>query len=110
MPAPDGSQADHGAVPGLDRDLGSGATLASLALILSAGGLGLNSIAVSRIEGAGGAGLIALATQFILLATLVAGSGLRTSVAHQPTASPVLVGRAVRRETCPGDPRARSRI
>jgi O-antigen/teichoic acid export membrane protein len=83
MPAPDGSQAEHGAVPGLERDLGSGAALASLALILSAGALGLNSIAISRIEGASGAGLIALATQFIFLATLVAGAGLRTSVAHR---------------------------
>ena len=83
MPTPDGSQAEHGAVPGLERDLGSGAALASLALILSAGALGLNSIAISRIEGASGAGLIALATQFIFLATLVAGAGLRTSIAHR---------------------------
>ena len=45
------------------------------ALIISAGALGLNSIAISRIEGASGAGLIALATQFIFLATLVAGAG-----------------------------------
>jgi O-antigen/teichoic acid export membrane protein len=83
MPAPDGSQPEHRAAPGLDRDLGSGAALASLALIVSAGALGLNSIAISRIEGASGAGLIALATQFIFLATLIAGAGLRTSIAHR---------------------------
>ncbi|MGH2925610.1 MAG: lipopolysaccharide biosynthesis protein [Solirubrobacterales bacterium] len=83
MPAPDGSQPEHRAAPGLDRDLGSGAALASLALIISAGALGLNSIAISRIEGASGAGLIALATQFIFLATLIAGAGLRTSIAHR---------------------------
>jgi O-antigen/teichoic acid export membrane protein len=79
MPAPDGSQWEQGP----DRDLGSGAALASLALIISAGALGLNSVAISRIEGASGAGLIALATQFIFLATLVAGAGLRTSIAHR---------------------------
>ncbi len=83
MPAPDGSQPEHRTAPALDRDLGSGAALASLALIISAGALGLNSVAISRIEGASGAGLIALATQFIFLATLVAGAGLRTSIAHR---------------------------
>ena len=65
------------------RHFGTGALLASLALFVSAGALGLNSIAVSRIEGAGGAGLIALATQFILIVTFVAGAGLRTSIAHR---------------------------
>src|SRR5207244_3557750 len=59
---------------------------ASVALFISAGSLGLNSIAVSRIEGADGAGLIALSTQFILLATFVAGAGLRTSVAYRVSA------------------------
>jgi O-antigen/teichoic acid export membrane protein len=83
MPAPDGGQLELGAAPRLGRDFGSGALLASLALIATAGALGLNSIAVSRIEGADGAGIIALATQFIFLATFVAGAGLRTSVAHR---------------------------
>ena len=83
MPALDGGQLKLGAAPRLDRDFGSGALLASLALIVTAGALGLNSIAVSRIEGADGAGVIALATQFIFLATFVAGAGLRTSVAHR---------------------------
>jgi O-antigen/teichoic acid export membrane protein len=82
MPAPDGGPPQF-AAPTLDRDFGSGAALASLALVISAGALGLNSVAISRIEGASGAGLIALATQFILLATLVAGAGVRTSVAHR---------------------------
>jgi O-antigen/teichoic acid export membrane protein len=83
MPAPDGGQLELGAAPRLGRDFGSGALLASLALIVTAGALGLNSIAVSRIEGPDGAGIIALATQFIFLATFVAGAGLRTSVAHR---------------------------
>jgi O-antigen/teichoic acid export membrane protein len=83
MPALDGGQLEPGAAPRLSRDFGSGALLASLALIATAGALGLNSIAVSRIEGADGAGIIALATQFIFLATFVAGAGLRTSVVHR---------------------------
>jgi O-antigen/teichoic acid export membrane protein len=83
MPAPDGGQLELGTAPRLGRDFGSGALLASLALIVTAGALGLNSIAVSRIEGPDGAGIIALATQFIFLATFVAGAGLRTSVAHR---------------------------
>ena len=86
MPAPDGGQLELGAAPRLGRDFGSGALLASVALFISAGSLGLNSIAVSRIEGADGAGLIALSTQFILLATFVAGAGLRTSVAYRVSA------------------------
>jgi O-antigen/teichoic acid export membrane protein len=86
MPAPDGGQVELGAAPGLGRNFGSGALLASLALLISAGALGLNSVAVSRIEGADGAGLIALATQFIFLATFVAGAGLRTSIAHRVSA------------------------
>jgi O-antigen/teichoic acid export membrane protein len=83
MPAPERGQLEVGAAPRLGRDFGSGALLASLALIATAGALGLNSIAVSRIEGPDGAGVIALSTQFIFLATFVAGAGLRTSIAHR---------------------------
>jgi O-antigen/teichoic acid export membrane protein len=86
MPAPDGGQLEFGTAPKLGRDFGSGALLASLALIVTAGALGVNSIAVSRIEGPDGAGVIALATQFIFLATFVAGAGLRTSVVHHVSA------------------------
>jgi O-antigen/teichoic acid export membrane protein len=71
-------QAGAASQPG--RGFGSSALLASLALAGSYAALGLNSISISRIEGADGAGLIALSTQFIFLATFVAGAGLRTSV------------------------------
>ena len=65
------------------RQFSSSAVLASLALVGSFAALGLNSISISRIEGANGAGLIALSTQFIFLATFVAGAGLRTSVTYR---------------------------
>ena len=65
------------------REFGSGAFLASLALAGSFGALGLNSILISRIEGADGAGLIALSTQFVFITTFVAGGGLRTSVTYR---------------------------
>jgi O-antigen/teichoic acid export membrane protein len=65
------------------REFGSSALLASLALAGSFAALGLNSISVSRIEGADGAGLIALSTQFVFIATFVAGGGLRTSVTYR---------------------------
>jgi O-antigen/teichoic acid export membrane protein len=81
--APDAVQAPVGAAPGPPREFRSGALLASLALVFSFCALGLNSISIARIEGAGGAGLIALSTQFIFLATLVAGAGLRTSVTYR---------------------------
>jgi O-antigen/teichoic acid export membrane protein len=64
------------------RDFG-GAMPATLALVGSFGALGLNSLAISRIEGAEGAGLIALSMQFIFLGTFVAGGGLRTSVTYR---------------------------
>jgi O-antigen/teichoic acid export membrane protein len=64
------------------REFGS-AIPASLALVGSFAALGLNSLAISRIEGADGAGLIALAMQFIFLGTFVAGGGLRTSVTYR---------------------------
>ena len=83
MTGPVGAQADLGAAPRVGREFRSGAVLASLGLIVSFGALGLNSISVSRIEGADGAGLIALSTQFIFLATFVAGAGLRTSVTYR---------------------------
>jgi O-antigen/teichoic acid export membrane protein len=83
MPASDGAQDAPGAAPQPSREFGSGAFLASLALAGSFAALGLNSISVSRIEGADGAGLIALSTQFIFLATFVAGAGLRTSVTYR---------------------------
>src|SRR5262245_66107885 len=65
------------------RGFGSGAFLASLALAGSFAALGLNSILISRIEGADGAGLIALSTQFVFITTFVAGGGLRTSVTYR---------------------------
>ncbi len=86
MTHPDGAQADLGAAPRQGRQFRSGAAFASVALIASFAALGLNSISISRIEGAEGAGLIALSTQFIFLATFVAGAGLRTSVAYRVSA------------------------
>jgi O-antigen/teichoic acid export membrane protein len=65
------------------RALGIGALLASAGLIASFAALGLNSIAVARIEGAGGAGLVALSTQVVVIAVFVAGIGLRTSIAYR---------------------------
>ncbi len=82
MPASLGAQGKLGA-SGPGREFGSSAFLASLALAGSFAALGLNSISISRIEGADGAGLIALSTQFIFLATFVAGGGLRTSVTYR---------------------------
>src|SRR5215207_6743751 len=79
----DGARGQVGADSQPGRGFGSSALLASLALAGSYAALGLNSISVSRIEGAEGAGLIALSTQFIFLATFVAGAGLRTSVAYR---------------------------
>ena len=83
MPASDGAQGTSSAAPQPGREFGSSAVLASLALAGSFAALGLNSISISRIEGADGAGLIALSTQFIFLATFVAGAGLRTSVTYR---------------------------
>jgi O-antigen/teichoic acid export membrane protein len=83
MPVSDGAQAKLGAASPPGREFGSSAFLASLALAGSFAALGLNSISISRIEGADGAGLIALSTQFIFLATFVAGGGLRTSVTYR---------------------------
>jgi O-antigen/teichoic acid export membrane protein len=60
-----------------------GALLASAGLIASFAALGLNSITVARIEGAHGAGLVALSTQVIVIAVFVAGIGMRTSIAYQ---------------------------
>ena len=65
------------------RDLGVGALLASAGLVGSFAALGLNSIAVSRIEGPHGAGLVALSAQVVLIAAFVAGIGMRTSVAYR---------------------------
>jgi len=83
MPASDGAQGRHGAASQPGREFGSSAFFASLALAGSFAALGLNSIFISRIEGADGAGLIALSTQFIFLATFVAGGGLRTSATYR---------------------------
>ena len=83
MPASDGAQGRLGAASQPGREFGSSAFLASLALAGSFAALGLNSISISRIEGADGAGLIALSTQFIFLTTFVAGGGLRTSVTYR---------------------------
>jgi O-antigen/teichoic acid export membrane protein len=83
MPASDGAQSQLAAAAPPGREFGSSAFLASLALVGSFAALGVNSISISRIEGADGAGLIALSTQFIFLATFVAGGGLRTSVTYR---------------------------
>jgi O-antigen/teichoic acid export membrane protein len=83
MPTLDRAQGQVGAVSQPGREFGSSAVLASLALAGSYVALGLNSISISRIEGADGAGLMALSTQFIFLATFVAGAGLRTSVTYR---------------------------
>jgi O-antigen/teichoic acid export membrane protein len=83
MPTLDRVQGQVSAASQPGREFGSSAVLASLALAGSFAALGLNSISISRIEGADGAGLIALSTQFIFLATFVAGAGLRTSVTYR---------------------------
>jgi O-antigen/teichoic acid export membrane protein len=83
MAALDRARGQAGAATQPGREFGSSALLASLALAGSYAALGLNSISISRIEGADGAGLIALSTQFIFLATFVAGAGLRTSVTYR---------------------------
>ena len=57
--------------------------LASAGLVASFAALGLNSIAVARIEGPHATGLVALSTQVVLIATFVAGVGLRTSVTYR---------------------------
>ena len=83
MPTLDRAAGQAGAPSQPGREFGSSALLASLALAGSFAALGLNSISVSRIEGADGAGLIALSTQFVFIATFVAGGGLRTSVTYR---------------------------
>ena len=83
MRAGDRAQPRRGDAAGPERSFGSSAVLASLALAGSFAALGLNSISISRIEGPDGAGLIALSSQFIFLATFVAGAGLRTSVTYR---------------------------
>ena len=58
-----------------------GALLASAGLIASFAALGLNSIAVARIEGPDGAGLVALSTQVVVIAAavrLTSGNSRRT--------------------------------
>lgn len=65
------------------RAFGVGAVLASAGLIASFAALGLNSIAVARIEGPDGAGLVALCTQVVVIAAFVAGIGMRTSVTYR---------------------------
>jgi O-antigen/teichoic acid export membrane protein len=83
MPITDRAEGQVGAPSQPGREFGSSALLASLALAGSFAALGLNSISISRIEGADGAGLIALSTQFVFIATFVAGGGLRTSVTYR---------------------------
>ena len=83
MPTLDRAEGQIGAPSQPGREFGSSAFLASLALVGSFAALGLNSISISRIEGANGAGLIALSTQFVFLTTFVAGGGLRTSVTYR---------------------------
>jgi O-antigen/teichoic acid export membrane protein len=69
--------------PAPARDLGVGALLASAGLVGSFAALGLNTIAIARIQGPHATGLVALSQQVVLIATFVAGIGLRTSVAYQ---------------------------
>jgi O-antigen/teichoic acid export membrane protein len=83
MPTLDRAEGQVGVPSQPGRGFGSSALLASLALAGSFAALGLNSISISRIEGADGAGLIALSTQFVFIATFVAGGGLRTSVTYR---------------------------
>src|SRR4051812_29829631 len=83
MPTLDRAEGQVGPPTQPGREFGSGAFLASLALAGSFAALGLNSIAISRIEGANGVGLIALSTQFVFITTFVAGGGLRTSVTYR---------------------------
>jgi O-antigen/teichoic acid export membrane protein len=83
MPTLDRAKGEVGPPVYPGREFGSSAFLASLALVGSFAALGLNSILVSRIEGPDGAGLIALSTQFVFIATFVAGGGLRTSVTYR---------------------------
>src|SRR4051794_12338145 len=83
MPTLDRAEGEVGAPSQPGREFGSSALLASLALAGSFAALGLNSISISRIEGADGAGLIALSAQFVFIATFVAGGGLRTSVTYR---------------------------
>src|SRR5512132_896522 len=78
-----GAQAQPGPASQPGREFGSSASPAALPLARSSAALGLNSISISRIEGADGAGLVALSTQFIFLTTFVAGGGLRTSVTYR---------------------------
>jgi O-antigen/teichoic acid export membrane protein len=91
MPAPD---APLGAGP--RRSFRAGAAAAALALGASFAALGLNSILVSRIEGADGAGVIALSTQAVFLATFVAGAGLRTAIVYRVGAGLWSTGSAIR--------------
>ena len=65
------------------RAFGVGAVLASAGLIASFGALGLNSIAVARIERPDRAGLVALCTQVVVIAAFIAGIGMRTSVTYR---------------------------
>jgi O-antigen/teichoic acid export membrane protein len=57
--------------------------LASAGLVASFAALGVNSIAVARIEGPHATGLVALSAQVVLIATFIAGLGLRTSVTYR---------------------------
>jgi O-antigen/teichoic acid export membrane protein len=69
--------------PAPPRELGVGVLLASAGLVGSFAALGLNTIAVARIEGPHATGLVALSAQVVVIATLVAGIGLRTSVTYR---------------------------
>jgi O-antigen/teichoic acid export membrane protein len=60
------------------RRLGVGALLASAAFAIAFALLGINSIAIARIEGPGATGLVALGTQLVFTGIFVAGLGLRS--------------------------------
>jgi O-antigen/teichoic acid export membrane protein len=69
--------------PAPPRALGVGVLLASAGLVGSFVAAGLNTVAVARIEGPHATGLVALSGQVVIIATLVVGIGLRTSVTYR---------------------------
>ena len=69
--------------PAAPRALGVGVLLASAGLVGSFAAAGVNTVAVARIEGPHATGLVALSGQVVIIATLVAGIGLRTSVTYR---------------------------
>ena len=63
------------------RALGTGAALATASIVVTYALLGINSVAIARLEGASATGLVTLATQIVFLGIFVAGLGVRTGAA-----------------------------